>query len=62
MSKFVVPWLDCSCGSNNIQVDSEKGDELYLFVGDKVECLDCGNTGEIEADDCCAYAVWEDGE
>lgn len=60
MKSFVVPWLDCTCGSHDIQVTSEKGDELYLYYGDKVECLACGKEGSIETDDCCAYAVWED--
>lgn len=60
MRKFVVPWLDCICTSHNIEVNSEKGDELYLYYGDKLKCLDCGRNGEIETDDCCAYAVWED--
>ncbi|XKX17505.1 hypothetical protein MVUOKPPV_CDS0108 [Klebsiella phage phi1_175008] len=60
MKNFVVSWLNCDCGSHNIQVTSEKGNELYLYYGDKVKCLVCGNEGEIETDDCCAYAVWED--
>lgn len=60
MRTFVVTWLDCPCLSHNIEVSSEKGDELYLYYGDKVKCLDCGNKGSIEIDDCCAYAVWED--
>lgn len=60
MKNFVVPWLDCACGSNNIEVESEKGDELYLYNGDKTLCLDCGRKGEIETDDNCAYVVWED--
>lgn len=60
MRKFIVPWLDCPCKSHNVQVESEKGDELYLYYGDEVKCLDCGREGSIETDDCCAYAVWED--
>lgn len=60
MRKFIVPWLDCPCKSNKVQVKSEKGDELYLYYGDEVKCLVCGREGSIETDDCCAYAVWED--
>lgn len=60
MRSFLVPWLDCTCGSESIQVSSEKGDELYLYYGDKAKCLTCGKEGIIETDDCCAYVVWED--
>ena len=60
MRKLIVLWLYCPCGSSKIEVETEKGDELYLYYGDKVKCLVCGNEGEIETDDCCAYAAWED--
>lgn len=59
MRKFIVPWLDCPCGSNLIEVESEKGDELYLYYGDKAMCLSCGREGVIETDDCCAYVDWD---
>lgn len=60
MKVLEIHWLGCECGENNVEVTTEKGDQLFLYYGDKARCLSCGATGSIETDDCCAYVAWDE--
>lgn len=64
MSKRLdINWLGMceNCGSEEPKVvDTEKGDEVTLWDGDKVTCKQCGSVGEIEADGENAWVVWDE--
>lgn len=69
VKKVEVFWLEeCNkCGHGWAIVETIEGDENFLFDGDKIECKACGHTGQIAvtddyAEDCIAYAVWNDPE
>ncbi|MGR5062003.1 hypothetical protein [Photobacterium sp. DNB22_13_2] len=52
MSKTMrLSWLNCAkCDSNKIEVTTEQGNDEWIYDGDKLTCLDCGATGELETD------------
>ncbi|EKO3542313.1 hypothetical protein K0L52_004125 [Vibrio fluvialis] len=64
MKTLNIDWLTCdSCGGQGIEVETEKGNENWLFSGDQCKCNGCGATGMIEADGENAwFEVAEDQE
>ncbi|MEL6115123.1 hypothetical protein P0Y67_07895 [Photobacterium sp. SP02] len=52
MKKTLHPtWLTCeNCGSDKLEVITEKGNEEWLYSGDFAKCLNCSAVGSIEAD------------
>ncbi|WP_038342263.1 hypothetical protein [Acinetobacter sp. A47] len=67
MRKVNVDWLgSCPrCGCNKAIVETEMGNEKFLYEDDIIKCNECGLKGVVEvtddyADDCVASANWEE--
>lgn len=56
----VIEWLDdCpKCGHKQAIVSGTRTSSTRLYTGDYVECLRCGNEGEIDADGENAWVEW----
>ena len=61
MEKINITWLNSCpvCDSNDLTVHTEKGNPLWLYEGDLVECS-CGEKGHIEVVDVeVVEVIWE---
>jgi len=63
MAVLKIKWLGCEvCPPENqpkyIEVETNHGDEGYLYSGDICTCPRCLATGIIETDDGVAYPIW----
>jgi len=63
MKTLNISWLGAcpKCDNETHKVETEKGIGCLLYAGDKITCPQCGNTGEVDVDDC-AFAVWDEKE
>lgn len=63
MKTLNISWLGAcpKCDNETHKVETEKGTGAWLYCGDKITCSKCGNTGEVDVDDC-AFAVWDEKE
>ncbi|WP_438334806.1 hypothetical protein [Edwardsiella tarda] len=48
------------CDSDELNVTTELGTSNFLYDGDDVVCSECGKKGEIDCDEGCAFAVWDE--
>ncbi|HEJ8029381.1 hypothetical protein I5L45_22985 [Serratia marcescens] len=63
MKTLNISWLGAcpKCDNETHTVETENGSVVRLYEGDKITCNKCGNTGEVDVDDC-AFAVWDEQE
>lgn len=59
MKKRNVSWITCPhCGKNGVTVLTDSTKENMLNSGDKAECEQCGNLGEVDSVDRVACVNW----
>lgn len=71
MKTLNINWLgSCdNCGCTDILVNTEKGNENFLYEDDEITCTECGLKGIVQIDDIdedddtgVAFASWNDGD
>lgn len=64
MKTLVIDWLgSCPrCKCNVAVVNTEKGDDKFLYAGDELHCRDCWLEGEVDVSDDSAFASFAEPE
>lgn len=59
MTEIKINWLSScpKCGCSEAIVKT-KGNEKWLYEDDIATCLECKNTGTIQADEGHAWVIW----